>query len=443
MDPIADTTIAHGSGEWAVSSTTGPLQTGLSSDNLTDAERDREAQAEEAGRGPGRGGIAVGGVVLALLFAAAIYYGIHSRADAQHDLNAATQRAAVPTVTVEHPVTGSKAQEVVLPGNTQAFIDTSIYARTNGYLKQWFVDIGARVHKGELLAIIDAPELDQQLQQAQADLKSAQANQNLAETTNVRWQGLVAKHAVSQQEADQVASDLLAKQALSAASEANVRRLKELQGYERVIAPFDGVITARNTDVGALINAGSSAEPHELFHLDQVGILRVFVSVPEVYADVVRDREVVDITSDSDLSHVFHGTITRNSNAINQTTRTLNVEVDVDNTTGGLLPGAYVFVHMKLPAAANTVTIPSNTLLFRSEGLRVGVVRNGRVVLTPITIGHDYGNTVEVTSGLSANDQVILDPSDSLASGMQVEVGSVAEPKPAAPAVAAAKGKDR
>jgi RND family efflux transporter MFP subunit len=424
MEPTTlDTTIAQGSAEWAVSSTTPPTPGALSGDAISDPERSRDRQAEGDG-GPGRGSMLIGGLVLALLLAAAIYYGIHSRTDAQHELNAATQRAAVPTVTVAHPVSGSKAQEVVLPGNTQAFIDTSIYARTNGYLKQWFVDIGARVHKGELLAIIDAPELDQQLQQAEADLKSAQANQNLAETTNVRWQGLVAKHAVSQQEADQVASDLLAKQALTAASEANVRRLKELQGYERVIAPFDGVITARNTDVGALINAGSSAEPHELFHLDQVGNLRVFVSVPEVYADVVRDREVVDITSDSDLNHVFHGTIVRNSNSISQTTRTLNVEVDVDNSSGGLLPGAYVFVHMKLPAAANTVTIPSNTLLFRSEGLRVGVVRNGHVVLTPITIGHDYGNTVEVTSGLSPNDAVILDPSDSLASGMPVDVAS-------------------
>jgi RND family efflux transporter MFP subunit len=428
MEPRVDgTTKVSSAGEWSVTSTALPVpgSGALAGDNLSDAERTR-AEADSGDGGPSRSTLLIGGLVLALLLAAAIYFGIRARQNSQQKLNTATQRAAIATVTVAHPTVGSKAQEVVLPGNTQAYIDTSIYARTNGYLKQWFIDIGAHVKKGELLAIIDAPELDQQLQQAEADLKSAQANQNLAETTNVRWQGLVAKHAVSQQEADQVASDLLAKQALTAASEANVRRLKELQGYERVVAPFDGVITARNTDVGALINAGSSAEPHELFHLDQVGILRVFVSVPEVYADVVRDREVVDITSDSDPNHIFHGTITRNSNAISQTTRTLNVEVDVDNSSGGLLPGAYVFVHMKLPAGANTVTIPSNALLFRSEGLRVGVVRNGRVQLTPLTIGHDYGNTVEVTSGLNPNDAVILDPSDSLASGMEVEVGSVA-----------------
>jgi len=210
-------------------------------------------------QGPSRGTVAIGAVILAIALAAAIVFGIRSRADAQHDLKLATLRAAVPTVTVVHPVLGSKAEEVVLPGNTMAFIDTSIYARTNGYIKQWYVDIGARVRAGELLAVIDAPEVDQQLQQGEADLKSAQANEQLAGSTNVRWQALVAKHAVSQQEADQVASDLAAKQAATAAAEANVRRLRQLQSYERVTAPFDGVITARSTDVGALINAGSAA----------------------------------------------------------------------------------------------------------------------------------------------------------------------------------------
>jgi RND family efflux transporter MFP subunit len=416
--PVVDTTATQSSlaaTQWSATSTTPQPH--------HSAEEDRLDRSGPSG-GPSRGAIAVGVVVLAIALAAAIFFGIRSRSDSQHDLKLATARAAVPSVTVTHPVVGSKAQEIVLPGNTQAFIDTSIYARTNGYLKQWFVDIGAHVAAGQLLAIIDAPELDQQLQQAEADLKSAQANQSLAETTNVRWQGLVAKHAVSQQEADQVAGDLAAKQAATAASEANVRRYKELQGYERVTAPFAGVITARSTDVGALINAGSASEPHELFHLDSVGKLRVFVSVPEVYADSVRDGEEVDVTSDSDPNHPFKGRITRNANAINQTTRTLNVEVDVDNSAGQLLPGAYVFVHMKLPAAANTVTIPSNALLFRAQGLQVGVVRGGRVVLTNITVGHDFGNTVEVTSGLTPEDTIILDPSDSLLSGMPVEIAN-------------------
>jgi RND family efflux transporter MFP subunit len=411
-DPVIKKTVADSPAQW-VSATTTP-------------QPHHSAEEEKIEReGPGRGAIAIGATVLIVALGAAVFYGIHSRSDAQHDLRLATLRAAVPTVTVVHPIAGSKAQEVVLPGNTMAFIDTSIYARTNGYLKKWFVDIGARVHAGELLAIIDAPEVDQQLQQGQADLKSTQANEQLAGSTNVRWQGLVAKHAVSQQEADQVASDLAAKQAATAAAQANVRRLEQLRSYERVTAPFDGTITARSTDVGALINAGSAAEPRELFHLAQVGKLRVFVAVPEVYADSVRDGAQVDITTDADPGHIIKGSVARNSNAISQASRTLNVEVDVDNADGGLLPGAYVFVHMKLPAAANTVTIPSNALLFRAQGLQAGVVRDGRVQLVNITVGHDFGSTVEVTSGLNAKDTVILDPSDSLMSGMPVEVGSV------------------
>jgi RND family efflux transporter MFP subunit len=409
--PVIENTATQAPAQWTSTSTTPEPHHSA-----------QEAQLDKSG--PSRGPILIGSVVLALALCAAVFYGIRSRSGSEHDLKLATARASVPTVTVTHPILGSKAEEIVLPGNTQGFIDTSIYARTNGYLKQWFVDIGTRVRKGQLLAIIDAPELDQQLQQAEADLKSAKANENLADTTNVRWQGLVAKHAVSQQEADQVASDLAAKQAATSAAEANVGRYKELQGYERVTAPFDGVITARDTDVGALINAGSAAEPHELFHIEQVDKLRIFVSVPEIYADSIRDGEQVDITQDADPTHIVKGTITRNSNAISQASRTLNVEVDVNNTAGGLLPGAYVFVHMKLPPAAHTVTIPSNALLFRAQGLQVGVVRDGRVQLTPITIGHDFGSTVEVTSGLTPQDSVILDPSDSLMSGMPVEEAS-------------------
>lgn len=420
-DPMIDNTVTQ--------TPTTPAQWTATS---TIAQPHHSSEEEElASQGPKRSTILICAVILVIALAAAISFGIRSRSDAQHDLKLATLRAAVPTVTVVHPTLGSKAQEVVLPGNTMAFIDTSIYARTNGYLKQWFVDIGAHVRAGELLAIIEAPELDQQLQQGQADLKSAQANEQLAQTTNVRWQGLVAKHAVSQQEADQVASDLAAKQASTAASEANVRRLQQLQSYERVIAPFAGIITGRNTDVGALINAGSAAEPRELFHLAQVGKLRVFVAVPEVYADSVRNGSQVDITTDADPGHVIKGTVTRNSGAISQASRTLNVEVDVDNSTGELLPGAYVFVHMKLPVAANTVTIPSNALLFRAQGLQAGVVRDSHVQLVNITVGHDFGSSVEVTSGLTTRDIVVLDPSDSLISGMPVEVGSVAGSTPA------------
>lgn len=425
---MIDSTASQDPGQWTATATT--------PEPHHSAKEGRPGEPGPGGQSPdppssGRGGMLIGSLVVAVLVGLAIFFGIHSRSTAERKLQQATRSAAVPTVSVVHPTVGSKAQEVVLPGNTQAFMDTSIYARTNGYLKQWFVDIGSHVKRGQLLAIIDAPEVDQQLQQGEAALKSAQANQQLAETTNVRWQGLVAKHAVSQQEADQVASDLAAKQAATAAQEANVRRLEQLQSYERVTAPFDGVITARDTDVGSLIDAGSSAEPHELFHLDQVGKLRVFVAVPELYAVSVRDGEQVDITQDADPVHIIRGTVTRNSNAISQTSRTLNVEVDVDNAGGELLPGAYVFVHMKLPSGSNAVTIPSNTLIFRSQGLQVGVVRGGRVQLVPITIGHDFGSTVEVTSGITPLDAVVLDPSDSLISGMPVQVASVPGSGPA------------
>jgi RND family efflux transporter MFP subunit len=362
------------------------------------------------------------GITLSVLFGAAIVYGVWSRATAENDLKHATEAAAIPSVNVTHPSGGSAAQEIVLPGNTQAFTDTPIYARTSGYLKRWYVDIGSHVHNGQLLAEIETPELDQQLQQAEADLKSAEANMQLAQTTSVRWQSLLEKHAVSKQETDQMVSDYAARQANYAASQANVRRLKELQSYERVTAPFDGTITNRNTDIGALIGTGSGATPRELFHLAAVGRLRIYVAVPEVYADSVRDGDQVSITQDADPKTIITGTISRNSSAIDQMSRTLNVQVDVDNNKGRLLPGAYVFVHIKLPAASHAVTIPSNALLFRAEGLRVGVVRDGIVQLTPITIGHDFGATVEVTSGLTPNDVIVLDPSDSLTSGTKVEV---------------------
>jgi len=371
-----------------------------------------------------RKGAVVVGVVLILLLGAAIIYGVRSRTEAENDLKHSTEAAAIPSVNVTHPSVGSAAQEIVLPGNTQAFTDTPIYARTNGYLRRWYVDIGSHVRRGQLLAEIETPELDQQLQQAEADLKSAEANMQLAQTTSVRWQSLLEKHAVSKQETDQMVSDYAARQANYAASQANVRRLKELQGYERVTAPFDGTITARNTDIGALIGTGSGATPRELFHLAAVGRLRIYVAVPEVYADSVRDGATVSVTQDADPKTIITGTVSRNSSAIDQTSRTLNVQIEVDNSKSQLLPGAYVFVHLKLPAASHTVTIPSNALLFRSEGLTVGVVHDGVVQLVPITIGHDYGATVEVTSGLTPSDTIVLDPSDSLTSGTKVEINA-------------------
>jgi RND family efflux transporter MFP subunit len=361
------------------------------------------------------------GILFFAVLLAAIGYGLYQRHASEKKLTAETNDAAILAVSVVHPTLGAGDQELVLPGNVQAFTETPIYSRTNGYLKKWFFDIGAHVKKGQVLAIVDAPEIDQQLQQSRAELERMQANEELASVTSNRWQSLLAKHAVSQQEADQARSNMIAAQAAVDASRANVRRLEQLQSYERILAPFDGIITARNTDIGDLIDAGSgSNNPRELFHLASAGALRVYVSVPEVYSDSIRDTDTVQLTQDSAPDTKITGKIVRNSNAIDRATRTLNVEVDVDNASGTLRTGAYVFMHFHLPTASRGVTIPSNALLFRAEGLRVGVVRNDRVQLTPITIGHDFGSSVEIASGLTPDDTVILDPPDSLSTGMQV-----------------------
>ena len=365
-------------------------------------------------------------IVCAVAMVSAIAWGLHVRATRESAVADATQAAAILSVNVVHPVSGSKADDLALPGNVQAFTDTPIYSRTNGYLKKWYFDIGAHVRKGDLLAEIETPEIDQQLDQSRAELERMQANADLAGVTSNRWQALLAKHAVSQQEADQTRANYIAAQAAVDASGANVRRLEQLQSYERIIAPFDGIITARNTDIGDLIDAGSGSDnPRELFHMDATGKLRVYVAVPEVDADAIHDGDTATLTQDSDPGKNIPGTIVRNANAINQSTRTLNVEVDIANSKDVLLPGAYVFVHFHLPPNGNTVTIPSNALLFRAEGLRVGVVRGDRVQLVPVTIGHDFGNSVEIISGLTVADEVILDPSDSLASGMQVHPRTV------------------
>jgi RND family efflux transporter MFP subunit len=361
-------------------------------------------------------------VILALVLGVAIFEGIRSRTQAEQKLQVATQESATPFVNVIHPTGGSADQQIQLPGSTQALVDTPIYARTSGYLKKWYFDIGTRVKQGQLLADIETPEVDQQLAQAQADLKNAQANLEISKITSSRYQDLLKSNSVSKQEADQTASDLNSKQALVNASEANLHRLQDLQSFEKIYAPFDGVITARNTDIGALIQAGDNTTPKELFHLSDISQLRVYIAVPEVYAGRLQTGEKVGLTLDSFPGQTFSGVLVRNSNAIDPQSRTLNVEVDVDNSKGILLPGAYAFVHLPVAATAGAVTIPSNTLLFRSEGLRVGVVRDGHVVLVPIAIGHDYGNSVEVTSGLTPQDAVIVDPSDSLAEGTAVQV---------------------
>jgi len=366
----------------------------------------------------------IGMAVVAAIVAAVVIFGLMARRGSERILEKETAVSAIPSVTVVYPTSSTLSSEIALPGNTQAYMDTPIYSRTNGYLKSWYFDIGAHVRKGQLMAQIETPEVDQQLQVAQADLKSAQANLDLANTTSTRYQNLLKTNSVSKQETDVAMSDASAKKAAVDASMANVRRLEQLQSFEKVYAPFDGIVTARNTDVGRLISAGQNTTPQELFHLAAIRQLRVYVAVPEAYSSAIRVGDKASLTLDEYPGKSIEGTIARNSNAIDQSTRTLNVEVDVDNPKGELLPGAYVFAHFKVPEHAASLMIPSNTLLFRSEGLRVGVVRDGRVQLVPVKIGKDSGATVEIASGLSQDDAVILDPSDSLASGQEVQIAN-------------------
>jgi RND family efflux transporter MFP subunit len=361
-------------------------------------------------------------VVLGLL-GLGIYSGVRARSAADATLERTTADAAIPVVTVMSPASTSSTREILLPGTTQAFTDAPIFARTNGYVKGWYFDIGAHVKRGQLLAEIETPEVDQQLQQARADLATADANRRQAQITADRWSALLESDSVSKQETDQAMSALSAMEATVDSNVANVRRLEQLQGFQKVGAPFDGVITARNVDIGVLINAGAATTPgRELFHMAAIHTLRVFVAVPEIYSRAARPGTSATLTLDEFPGRSFHGTLVRTANAIDLTSRTLLVEVDVDNASGELLPGAYAFVHLALPVQVKTLTVPANALLFRAEGLQVAVVRDDRAQLVPVTIGRDYGATVEIRAGVQPTDQVIVSPSDSLTSGTRVRI---------------------
>lgn len=359
----------------------------------------------------------------ALALACIIYVGVTSRARANTALERETMANSIPAVAVTQPKIADGVEEVVLPGNMQAFIDTPIWARASGYLKTWNVDLGARVKKGELLAEIESPEVNQQLEQARAQLNTDEANLKLAQITAERYNTLFKTDSVAKQDVDNAVQAAAANTATVKSAQANVSRLQELVGYEKVYAPFDGIITARNTDVGALIDAGANTTGKELFHLASTATLRTFVNVPEAYSRAAARGVYALLTLTEFPGRQFRGTIVRNANAIDTNSRTLLVEVDVKNPAGELLPGSYVSVHLKLPSKVEAVTVPANTLLFRSEGLRIAVVRNGRAALVPVILGRDYGDTVEIISGITRHDEVIVNPSDSIVSGEQVRVG--------------------
>ncbi len=361
-------------------------------------------------------------VVCALVAAIAydIFSGIQSRVDAATALKQQSLKMAVPTVSVIHSKPGGNVEEVVLPGNAQAYVATPIYARTNGYLKSWNFDIGAHVKAGQLLAVIETPEVDRQLDQARADLATAQANYDLAGTTAARYQTLFKSDSVAKQDVEDRIGDLQAKKAMLDSAAFNVRRLEEMQHFQNVYAPFDGVITARNIDIGALIDAGGNAPGKELFDIAATNRLRVYINVPQQYSRDVKPGGAAYLTQAEFPGRRFPGNVVRTSDSIDPVSRTLLTEVDVGNPTGVLLPGAFLSVHLKLKSEAPTVVIPVNTLIFRSSGMQVAVVRNNKAELVPVTIGRDYGTEVEVLSGLTAQDLIIENPSDSLTSGTEV-----------------------
>ena len=363
------------------------------------------------------------GVALALVVAAALAgFGILRRTAADRVLGDTTRELAAPTVIAAEPKPGAPVDSFVLPGNVSAYTDSPIYARTSGYLTRWYFDIGAKVKKGALLAEIATPEVDQQLAQAQGDLATAQANANNARIQSERYTGLVKSNAVSRQDTDTFVNQAAATQAAVRSAQANVQRLRDLQSFEKVYAPFDGVVTARTVDTGQLIDTGAGKE---LFHLQAIQTLRVYANLPQAYSQNVKRGAKIGLTFAEHPGKNYQGTLVRTADAIDPSSRTLLVEIDVDNRAGELLPGSLAQVHFKTPPAGPTFIVPAAALIFRQEGLRVGTVVNGNVAhLVPVVIGEDDGANVQIVTGLSSGDRVIQDPPDSLIDGEKVFVAS-------------------
>jgi RND family efflux transporter MFP subunit len=375
------------------------------------------------------------GLVGAALAAALAAWGISARLHAEANLKDVTEAAAIPTVVAAKAQLGPEKNEIVLPGTVQAKFDTPIYARTSGYVKKWYTDIGTRVKTGELLAEIEAPEVDQQLLQAKADLVTAQANNRLAQSTAKRFESLLATDSVSKQEEEDRVGDAAAKAALVSSAEANVERLRQLVGFQRVVAPYDGVVTARETDIGALINAGSGAGP-ELFRVADTSKLRIYVQVPQSYSAQIKPGLEVALHFPEHPDRDFPADLVRTADSLEPRARTLLVELQVDNSKAELLPGGYTEVHIKLDTPSRGVRLPVSALLFRSEGLRVASVEpDGRAKLHEITIGRDFGTTIEVLTGITPDDQIIVNPPASLLTGDAVRIAGA----PPANAVASDK----
>jgi len=390
----------------------------------TATSHDTETAPDQKPIKSGHAMIAVALVILVL--AALAVAGILPRLHARDVLAKRTDELAAPSVIAIAPKPGEPVQDLMLPGNVTSFTDSPVYARTTGYLTHWYFDIGARVKKGALLADIASPEVDQQLAQAQADLNTAQANANNARIQADRYKGLVASNAVSQQDTDTFVNQASSTAAQVKSAEANVQRLKELTSFEKIYAPFDGVVTARNVDTGQLIDTGAAKE---LFHLQAVQTLRVYTNLPGVYSGSVRKGQTIDLTFAEHPGQVFHGTLVRTSEAIDPASRTLLVEIDVDNRKGDLLAGTLAQVHFKVNPIRTAYILPVSALIFRSEGLRVAIAKDNIAHLVPVTIGQDDGRTVQIITGLNAEDRVIQDPPDSLIDGERVHTLSSEEIK--------------
>jgi len=367
---------------------------------------------------------ALGALALCLgLFA----WTIVTRGMARGALAERTVAMAAPTVATINPQHGPADEELVLPGAVQAYYESPIYARTSGYLKAWYTDIGAHVTRGQLLAEIDSPEVDQELRQAEADLATAQANYELAKTTNQRWQGLLATESVSKQDAEQKSGDEAARKAAVASAAANVARLRDLESFKRVVAPFDGVVTARNTDIGNLIAAGQNSGA-ALFRMSDTKKLRIYVQVPQPYAPAAVPGVIGQLRFAEHPGKSYPTQVVRTAQALDPGSRTLQVELQVANSKGELFPGSYAEVHFKLPGNADSLRLPINALLFRSAGLQVAVVGADHAVrLKNITSGRDFGKSIEVLSGIDPNDRVVLNPPDSITEGAQVRIAGEPE----------------
>ena len=364
----------------------------------------------------------VGIVIVAIVTVLLAAWGLFSRKHDNAVLADRTNELAAPSVIVEVPKQGTPSDTYVLPGNVTAFTDSPIYARTSGYLTKWYFDIGARVKKGDLLAEIATPELDQQLAQAQADLVTAQSSAGNAKIQADRYTGLVTSDAVSRQDTETFQTQAATTSSAVKSAEANVQRLKELQSFEKVYAPFDGVVTARGIDTGQLITEGSASE---LFHMQAIRTLRVYANVPQIYSDSMKRGSKIDITFAEHAEKIYQGTLVRTADAIDPASRTLLVEIDVDNRAGELLPGSLAQVHFKTPSIGPTYIVPAGALIFRREGLRLGLVVDGnKAHLVPVVIGEDDGASVQIIGGINGGDKVIQDPPDSLIEGEKVYVES-------------------